>query len=1241
MTMRKIFDSFQRGWIALCCLLLLSALPSNAANTKKTVSKVSTTVELTTDVDYVVAGSTPFDEAGIVNIVNTDHAVLILSKVKPSAAIQLLASHVQINGAKAVNNSNCQVKLYNRGCIIMPYAKNIKPLTVYSEKNFEGESCNDFGLEHSGGYMNTLTAAKLNNKIRSFKLKRGYMVTFSLLSGGRGYSRCFIAAYEDLEMAELPAVMDQKISSYRVFQWYDTNKVGLADASDAKEVCDALNVTTTYEWWRGKDANLMPDVECVPHHYKENYPTAAACGSSTTSAHLKTTNEPRNPADEPKNNPESLELILSNWESLMRTGMRLCSPSSWDGSDYVGNAGGFLREFFDSIDARGWRCDIVDLHCYWADGTFNSMKNWTNAVHRPIWVSEWVWGASWNNNGIFGEAQGDYRDNPTTDQLNRNRDMVQSICNKMNGYDFVERYYYWNGEANCSKLYYDGKLTPAGEVYSNMESGLGYNGKYDYVPTTPKQSGLTQYSKVIADGKTTLKWYDPNGEFNQKMEVQKKNNSGEWETYAVIEQKEEAASYTFVIDSDDADVEYRVYMVDLNGKEYSTVDEKTAGDVVDIDGTPMYVGGNLLLNGDFDLGLAGWTNGLGQPLAAPYFQVVPTGGYRGGSYLQAYGNALPDTEQSIKTVFDMETNQYYYFSAAEKNVNSVYSKISLSTNGKDESKQIASLKTSEVWDHQSLIFNSGSYPKLILGIRWLGNKGQLDKMELRKLYASRDEAITDGVALLRQRAAMVQSLNTKYPGLNSHLDAVLASLTGTTMEDYTAMEKAIANLQASVSYMGVIDSLQNVLQSMSTLKCINYDEMAALLNEATTQTDPALIADAVQQVKAMMNTYMDFRASKAQPSNPTLSKADGWETKVGTYQGGDQRVNSKGGKTFWNAWWSVAKSEVQNGTMEIRQTVKGLSRGYYVMECKATTEHYCLSDQHGYLKYGSETVTTPNLANDYFDLPVENIWETLTTSPVYVEENGEVTIGFVGSKQGAVDGQWKQYGGSGAPDNREGWWCATDFTLKYVPVYKRTVTPNQWDVVCLPFKMRPVEGVKIYRIAGINPDYNQLCLEEVSEVEAGEPCIFRSETAEAMFYEYGDSVKAMSWASGNLRGFYRTTAKAPVGYYILKNGSWEKVPSDRPAISPYTGLIYPMTNNSAKAVAVMETWAGETMPINGVTEEEKNANSVATSVKQPVLNILSQDGIYTLDGRMVSSQNMKSGLYIKVENGKVYKMIRK
>ena len=151
----------------LCCwgLASLSALSLWAANTKETVSQVTSAVELTTDVDYVVNGETPFADDGVVNIVNTDHAVLIIERVKPSKVIaSLLANRVKIKGAVAKNNVNCQVRLYGtRGAMILPYASTDKPLTVYSEQNFQGEKCSDFGLENDGGYMVTLTDQKLNS----------------------------------------------------------------------------------------------------------------------------------------------------------------------------------------------------------------------------------------------------------------------------------------------------------------------------------------------------------------------------------------------------------------------------------------------------------------------------------------------------------------------------------------------------------------------------------------------------------------------------------------------------------------------------------------------------------------------------------------------------------------------------------------------------------------------------------------------------------------------------------------------------------------------------------------------------------------------------------------------------------------------------------------------------------------------------------------------------------------------
>ena len=355
-----------------------------AANTVEKVAQVTNAVTLTEDVDYTITGETPFTTTGSINLTNTEHAVIIFENIRPSDAFSYLG-FIQINGEDAVDGENCQVKMYASGTIIMPYGKDFKPLTVYSEPDFGGESANDFGTEHSGGYMNTLTAAKLNNRIRSFKLKRGYMVTFSNSPRGRGYSRCFIADKEDLEFAELPKEMDGKISSYRVFQWYNYEKKGIASDGGAL-IVDTLNVTWCYDWGQGNGSNL-PDAEWVPHHIYEDWPSVATCGSVTQSCHMQTNNEPGNSADD---HPQDVETVLNNWENLMATGMRLCSPSSHDGSL------NWLRAFMDSIDARGWRCDILDMHCCPGGQTGDNIDDsygypwlFTEASHQDEFVAIW------------------------------------------------------------------------------------------------------------------------------------------------------------------------------------------------------------------------------------------------------------------------------------------------------------------------------------------------------------------------------------------------------------------------------------------------------------------------------------------------------------------------------------------------------------------------------------------------------------------------------------------------------------------------------------------------------------------------------------------------------------------------------------------------------------------------------------------------------------------------------------
>ena len=557
--------------LSLAVFLLTGSTLSRAANPKTTIGQVTAPTTLSTSTDYIISSATPFGPNGVVNITNTDRAVLILAAVKPSKAIPMLADHVQINGATAVNGQNCQVKLYNHGAIILPYGDGTKPLTVYSGVSFTGTAVNDFGLENSGGFMNTLSESKLNNKIRSFKLKRGYMVTFSLRPGGYGYSRCFIAADQDLEISSLPDILDRKISSYRIFKWNDTGKQQLAAADGDYNACNALNVTSTYGW--GVGSNMGPDIECVPHHIKESWPSASALGAATWSPHMKTNNEPRNPSDE-----EScgLDAILANWEALMATGMRLCSPSSWDGSDYW-NGTGFLKEFFDSIDVRGWRCDIIDLHGYWLLSNFQTnVPNWYNAVKRPVWISEWVWGASWSGgSGAFVSG--------VTEAQNRNN--VEAICKYLNGLGYVERFFYWNAERDPSKVYKNGKLTSAGEYYAALNTGVGYTGNYDYIPKAPTVSApknlKVSYNEATA--KATVTFNESYGsDLSVTMTLERRTgSSASWQSVNTFTLQENPAAYSYQDASAAMGCQYRVHVKDYTGRDlYSSVESITKEEVV-------------------------------------------------------------------------------------------------------------------------------------------------------------------------------------------------------------------------------------------------------------------------------------------------------------------------------------------------------------------------------------------------------------------------------------------------------------------------------------------------------------------------------------------------------------------------------------------------------------------------------------------------------------------------------------
>ena len=1214
-------------------LFIVSCLFSAIAaygNIPKVVTQVTESVDISDNLDYTITSTTPFTTIGSVNIKNIEHAVVLISKIKPSKVISdWLKGHVYINGVQAINGTNCQVKMYGNGTIILPYGNNIKPLTVYSEQNYGGTVINDFGLENDGGFMNTLTEAKLNNKIRSFKLKRGYMVTFSTRARGRGYSRCFIADKADLEVATLSLVLDKKITSYRIFKWYDTGKNQLAAAGGDMAACSILNVTSTYTW--GTTSDMSPDVENVPHHIYENYPSPASLGECTTSPHMKTNNEPMNTADDPKGQTESVDQVLANWEDLMATGMRLCSPSSWDGSDYT-NGTGYIKNFIDSIDARGWRCDIIDLHCYWPESNFGTIKNWTNSTGRPVWISEWVWGASWNNNGAFASG--------VTEE--QNAAALKRICPVLNNNDCIERYYYWNGERDPSKIYKNGSLTVAGEYYSTIDAGLGYNGKYNFVPKNPRQYGpgdlRVTYDKEAK--KVTLYWRDNNGEYNRSMEIEyKKSGATTWKKVADVEIHELPDDYAEIVDGIDGNI-YRIHIIDLNGDEYYT-NEATAvnedlsfGDEVSVtlsDGTIVtrYLGGNILVNGNFDLGYIDWKNGQGNQLAPPFFQVVPIGGYNNSSYLQCFGDCAGTARTdatAILRVIPITRGDCFYVQAAGNNNGSGFNTQQIGT-GTSSRVTKSLLKMSDItqWTKSSAAFQAGA-SNILITMTNLGGKAQFDEMFVGKLWETKEEALADALQCEKNRVEAFKQFNTRFEELNNDIANIAASTTSAIQ-----LEEAIKKQIEAYYVLCNADSVKTAASDIIKNKMAGYQDVQMALdmfNEASSGEDIVATYYALKEVSKIT----DFSYNNAILS-PTFASVQDWNVKAGTYTAGDQKVTTLSGKKCWNAWWSISTSEAAGRTLEINQDIAStisstkLPHGLYALECVATTQHLCESDQHAFFKNTTtgESVNSVILPYGIQDLPQfedADVWCKLVTPYLYFGGTDAAKVGFTSSKENAIDGAWMRYNApTTTGDNREGWWCATDFKLRYVPMIIRTTDAEGWGTICLQYSFDIPDGIKVYKLAGLTSDYEYIgMVEETDKIEPGRPYVFKGEAnTNYVFYEKGNPISTVQKYNG-LWGEFASTRTYPIGTIVLTDGKWYYNSVRGGRILNFGAYILDISN-----LTILDSWEGEKLP----TANMPAVPTAIKSVKSAQGSKMNSPEIYDISGRRVNAD--AKGLII--ENG--------
>ncbi|OXU15551.1 glycosyl hydrolase [Sedimentisphaera salicampi] len=409
-------------------------------------SLADTTVNITGTSELHLSGSSSVLDNCQINL-NSAEAWLFFSSLKPSEVnSSVYLSQIYVNGSQSALNSNIRIVRYHNGAVVIPHGEDYEPLKVYSGINFTGSS-QRFGL-HT--YYKTEQLGAMNDSIRSFTLKRGYMATFAENSDGTGISRVYIADDKKLKIGVMPADLDKSVSFVRVFPWHWTTKKGWAGGTPSNvsgSASEALNCSWRYNWGNGGETTL--DVEYVPMRHGPTWPSYSVTNAKENVTHVLGFNEP----DRPDQADMSVSEAIDRWPNLLESGLRLGSPSPSDGGL------NWLYDFIDQADALNYRVDFVPVHFYKNNWSASQMYNWLKAVHertkRPLWITEWNNGCNWTT------------PHPTYQQ---NGDKIAELLSMLSTASFVERYSIYQWCTNREMFYDDGWLTPAGNAYKDHVS---------------------------------------------------------------------------------------------------------------------------------------------------------------------------------------------------------------------------------------------------------------------------------------------------------------------------------------------------------------------------------------------------------------------------------------------------------------------------------------------------------------------------------------------------------------------------------------------------------------------------------------------------------------------------------------------------------------------------------------------------------------------------------------------------
>jgi hypothetical protein len=368
-------------------------------------------------------------------------------------------NQIKVNNQSANYTTNLRLdNYYLNGTVIRSNEPTTAPLTIYDEYNIQGGNVS-LGVDvvHSGSAIPN----NMNNKTKSFILKKGYMATFAISEDGTGKSKNYIASESDLVLNELPTYLVNDISFVRVLPWNWVNKKGVSSATIE------LNNTWNYLWantgsstvsreyapmaWGAGGANDDADIVLYKSKYK--------------ATHVLAFNESDNCNDQSGqyNNLCQTDVAVGFYKNLMKTGLRLVSPSGRENAPF-----GWLKEFHDKANAQDIRIDVIGVHWYdWgaspattpnADplAVFNRFKKYLDDVYKlyklPIWITE-------------------FNANPNRSAAT-NYGFMQLALPYLESLDYIERYCWFQPSSGVANYYNasGSALTNVGIFYRDQVS---------------------------------------------------------------------------------------------------------------------------------------------------------------------------------------------------------------------------------------------------------------------------------------------------------------------------------------------------------------------------------------------------------------------------------------------------------------------------------------------------------------------------------------------------------------------------------------------------------------------------------------------------------------------------------------------------------------------------------------------------------------------------------------------------